>query len=119
MNEMRFPEVPPTAPTPTPPEPTQPPSEGSLALGVGLAWLIIVGGGILVSAMGYLRSVGMLMLLMGPLPFFASIALGIWMLVKGPRRTGLGIFIGIGSIAAVMMLLVAACFGYFVSSWGR
>ena len=89
---------------------------GSLALGVALAWLINVIGGLLMYFVlatvtrSPFNGSGWPMLAI-PLPFIASVALGTWMLVKGPRRTGLGIFVGIGTLWAVAMLLVAACFG--------
>lgn len=124
MSEMRLPDVDPGSLPPRPPPPATPAREdGSLALGVGLAWLINVGGGILVFILASMllraSSGGMAIIAISWLPLLASIALAIWMITKGPRRTGIGIFIGIGSIFAVSLLLVAACFGIFFVLAGR
>lgn len=65
------------------------------------------------------RSPSVPLFVMGWLPFFVSVGLAIWMIVKGPKRTGIGIIIGIGSIWAVSLLLVAACFGIIFAVSGR
>ena len=126
MNEMRFPEAPPPTSTPPPVEPAQPPSEGSLALGVGLAWLIYFVGSIVFAILGmwlFARpgagAVAAPLVVLGAIPLLATIALATWMTVKGPRRTGIGIFIGIGSVWAVQLLLVAACFGIIFALSGH
>jgi hypothetical protein len=115
MNEFRMDPVPP----PSPPLPAQPPVPrygGSLVLGVALAWIINVVGGFALLALAtvgrtILPSRPFLLAGLNGLPLLASVLLGAWMVVKGPRRTGIGVFIGIGSIFAVGILLVAACFG--------
>lgn len=122
MNEMRFPEVPQSAPPP--PEPQPPREAGSLALGVALAWIInVVGGAIAVGiVLLLLRHPGSAvspLIALGWIPLAASIGLGVWMILKGPRRTGIGIFIGIGSIWAVQLLLMAACFGLLIAFSGH
>ena len=95
-----------------------------MALGVGIAWAIKVVGGILLALIG----IGAMQLVHGavwPLlalslvPLLASVALAVWMIVKGRRRTGIGILIGIGTIWAVQLLLVAACFGIVLMSLGH
>lgn len=120
MSEMQMPErADPPAPAPTPP-PARDPGAGSLALGVALAWIISIGGGVLIFGLTMLLAprAGATIFAFGWLPFLVAIGLAVWMLVKGPRRTGLGIVIGIGSIWAVAMLLVAACFGiFFLGNW--
>lgn len=127
MSEMQMPErgdppAPAPAPTPAPP-PDRDPRAGSLALGVALAWGINVIGsmvifGIAMLLAGRSRSLSAPLFVLGWLPFLASVGLAIWMIVKGPRRTGLGIIIGIGSMWAVSLLLVAACFGiFFLGNW--
>lgn len=123
MNEMRLPETPPPSPPP-PPEPQPPREAGSLALGVALAWIInVVGGaiffGLVVLLMRHPGSGISPLVALGWIPFAASVALAVWMVVKGPKRTGIGIFIGIGSIWAVQLLLVAACFGIFFAFSGH
>lgn len=122
MSEMRLPDVDPESLPPRPPPPAAPVrQDGSLALGVGLAWLINVGGGIVLFFFAniFLRQDGVALIAIGWVPTIASIALAIWMIVNGPRRTGVGIFIGIGSIFAVSLLLVAACFGIVFVLLGR
>lgn len=122
MSEMQMPERgDPPAPAPTPaPSPVHDPSAGSLALGVALAWIINIVGGIIVFGLTMLAAPRAFapMFTLGWLPFLVTVGLAIWMIVKGPRRTGIGILIGIGSIWAVAMLLVAACFGiFFLGNW--
>jgi hypothetical protein len=125
MSEIQMPErgdppVPPPAPRPPP---GRDPRDGSLALGVGLAWGINVVGSIVIFGIAMLlagrsRSPSAPLFVLGWLPFLASVGLAVWMIVKGPRRTGIGIIIGIGSMWAVSLLLVAACFGiFFLGNW--
>lgn len=114
MSEMRLPERS-DSPEP-PPTPAAEARAGSLALGVGLAWAINVVGNIVVLMVAMLSG-GRSGSLPGPiavlalLPFLISVGLAIWMIVKGPKRTGIGIIVGIGSIWAVALLMIAACFG--------
>ena len=44
------------------------------------------------------------------------IAALVWAFVKGKTRTGLGILAAMGSMIALVLLLVAACFGLMASS---
>jgi hypothetical protein len=125
MSEIQMPErgdppAPPPAPTPPP---DGDPRAGSLALGVALAWGINVVGSIVIFGVamlltGHSRSPSAPLFVLGWLPFLASVGLAAWMIVKGPRRTGIGIVIGIGSMWAVCLLLIAACFGiFFLGNW--
>jgi hypothetical protein len=41
------------------------------------------------------------------------------MIAKSPKRTGIGGLVGIGSIWAVQLLLVAACFGIIFTVSGH
>lgn len=125
MSELQLPErgdPPASAPTPTPP-PERAAGTGSLALGVALAWLInIVGSAFIFGVMWLLTprtgAAPALGFTIGWLPLLVSVGLAVWMIVKGPRRTGIGILIGIGSMWAVTLLLVAACFGiFFLGNW--
>lgn len=88
-----------------------PQSTGSLWAGIGLAWAIVLVGHALTA--GLFSSVGTSGVLVAllPSPEIAAVVLAIVLLVRGKRRTGLGIFLGLASIAAVILLLVAACFG--------
>lgn len=123
MSELQLPERD-DAPAPAPPPPSErDPRAGSLALGVALAWGINVIGSIVIFGIAILlsersRSPSAPLFVLGWLPFLASVGLAVWMIVKGPRRTGLGIIIGIGSMWAVSLLLMAACFGiFFLGNW--
>ena len=111
MNEMRL--EPPTS-VPSPPRAPAPmpgniadPSTGSLAAGVGLAWLVMVVGEVLVLFTGSLAAIlgGIWM------PPLAVIVWAVVLLNRGKSRTGKGMFLGLLSILAVLLLLVAACFG--------
>ena len=108
MNEMRL-EPPTSAPPPVPPASAGEPgsSGGSLAAGVGLAWLVMVVGEILVVVTGNL---GAILGGMG-LPPLAVIVWAFVLLGQGKARTGKGMFLGLLSVIAVLLLLVAACFG--------
>lgn len=122
MSELQMPErgdPPAPAPTPAPP-PEHAAGTGSLVLGVALAWIINLGGGVVVFCLTRLLIPrgGTALFSLGWLPFLISVGLAVWMIVKGPRRTGIGILIGIGSMWAVTLLLVAACFGiFFMGNW--
>ncbi|MGH8158163.1 MAG: hypothetical protein ACREPQ_08590 [Rhodanobacter sp.] len=107
MSEMRL-EPPTSAPSPPPVSPREPePSAGSLAAGVGLAWAIMVIGEILVMMTNKISTIlgGIL------LPPLAIIVWGTVLLNGDKPRTGKGMFLGLLSIVAVVLLLVAACFG--------
>jgi hypothetical protein len=112
MDEMRL--EPPTS-VPVPPPVPPPPSSGgeprspsgSLAAGVGLAWLVMVVGEILVVMTGNL---GVILGGIG-LPPLAVIVWAFVLLSQGKSRTGKGMFLGLLSVIAVLLLLVAACFG--------
>jgi hypothetical protein len=110
MNEMRLePPTPVPAPPPVPPPSgTEPGSPGgSLAAGVGLAWLVMVVGEILVLMTG---SLGAILGGIG-LPPLAVIVWAFVLLGQGKSRTGKGMFLGLLSVIAVLLLLMAACFG--------
>lgn len=108
MNEMRL-EPPRSAPPPTPPPSGGAPAPpgGSLAAGVGLAWLVMVVGELLVMLTG---SLGAILGGIG-LPPLAVIVWAFVLLSQGKSRTGKGMFLGLLSVIAVVLLLVAACFG--------
>jgi len=109
MSEMRL-DPPTSAPSPLPPLPAgAEPYRGSLALGVGLAWLIMIGGEILL----VMLMSGLRMGLLGALwlPPLAIVVTGVVMLRGDHARTGKGMLLGLLSIIAVLLLLVAACFG--------
>lgn len=104
------------------PSPVQGTGEGSLALGVALAWVIIVGGYILIAALLMLGSTmsnffpGVGYAVLAVAPEIAAALVAVTLINRGKRRTGKGILIGLASFAAVALLLVAACFGLLFSS---
>ena len=100
----------PPLPSPSEPPPTKEPPptrERSLAAGIGLAWLVMVGGELLILMSGRLGIIfgGMLV------PPLLILVWGIVSLARGDRRLGKGLLLGLASILAVALLLVAACFG--------
>jgi hypothetical protein len=102
------------APVPQP----EPVNRGSLLLGVGCAWGLLLGGYAVVAAIllpGHVDGGTATLLLM--LPWAAMIALIVWFATNGRPRSAGGVMIGIGSIFGVLLLLVAACFGLFANNW--
>lgn len=100
-------------PVPPPPPPVRNP-RGSLGIGVAWAWAMLVGGYVVVmlvaSAFAGTDNAGVYVVLL-VLPWIGLVALIGWFLQRGQPRTAAGVAIGIGSILAVALLLVAACFG--------
>jgi hypothetical protein len=113
----------PLDPRPEPPSwaPPPPPSDestrGSLWLGFGLAWLVVIVGNIvaftLVGASGGSESALALL----ALPWLAAIGLIVWLAAKGKPRTAVGVAIGLGTIVAIAVLLVAACFSLLANNF--
>lgn len=100
--------------------PNPPRNRGSLLLGVGLAWAMLIGGYIVVALLmgaftSYASDASWMFAL--TLPWIGMIALIVWFAQRGQTRTAGGIAIGIASIFAVGLLLIAACFGLLASSW--
>jgi len=98
--------------------PAPPKNEGSLGLGIGLAWACLIAGYTVSSVIfgaGYQTAPAgvrdALVVLAALLPWIAMVALIVWLAVRGQTRTAIGIGVGIGSIVGVALLLVAACFG--------
>ncbi|MFC4761613.1 hypothetical protein [Dyella koreensis] len=99
MSETRLPDQ-----APLPPEqPEPPPGQGSLIAGILLAWVTFLVGEALCSQAG---------LLAWWLPPVGILVWGIMLMTNGTKpRTGKGLLLGLASIFAVALLLVAACFG--------
>ena len=101
--------------TPPPPE-----NQGSLGLGIALAWACLIAGytvaGIFASIIFRGPStdaqVG-LAILAALMPWLLMIGLIVMFATRGQSRTAIGVAVGIGSILGVVLLLVAACFGLF------
>jgi hypothetical protein len=79
------------------------PHDGSVWGGIGMAWLIMVLGEALLLPSGTLS--------LGLLPPVVILIAGIVKLSGDTPRTGKGLLLGLASIFAVVLLLVAACFG--------
>ncbi|KGI78314.1 hypothetical protein [Oleiagrimonas soli] len=93
----------PPAPTPSGDPSSKPPRRGSIAAGIGLAWLIMIAGHLLLTPFGGLAFTPLPEALVG---VAAAVCYG-----KGIPRTGQGLLLGLASLLAVILLLVAACFG--------
>ena len=94
--------------------PDEPPrSKGSLAFGILLAWAIVLGGNLVIVPFLSTGSFIDPFNIAAPLP--VAIVTAIILIVKGKSRTGIGIFLGLASMVAVALLLVAACFGLIFS----
>ena len=105
--------------TPTPVPPPLPQKRGSLGLGIGLAWAMLVGGYIVVALLanafvGYDNEGAFTVFML--LPWIGEIVLIAWFAQRGEPRTAIGVAVGIGTILAVALLLVAACFGLLAGS---
>ena len=113
----------PIEPRPEPPAWTppsqQPPDKtsGSIWLGFGLAWLVVVGGPLVAAVLIGASSGGESALTLLALPWLGAIGLFIGYLAKGRPRTAIGLAIGVGTILAIALLLVAACFSLFATSF--
>ena len=96
------------------PEPSK--SEGTLGTGIALAWAVMVLGEIALGALGVSASP---FVLWGW--FIPPVAVVIWaisLINRGVRRTGKGMLLGLASVFAVLLLLVAACFGLVMIGGG-
>ena len=101
-------------PRPAPPTPPAAATRGSLALGVACAWAILIGGYVVAFAIATAfadANSGAIYALAMLLPWIAMIGAIVWFATRGQPRTAAGVAIGIASIFAVALLLVAACFG--------
>ena len=100
--------------TPIPPPPRSD-SRGSLGIGIALAWAALIGGYALValfaSVNAHYTDVGVTVLLLAP--WALMLALIVWFASNNQQRTAVGVAVGIATIIAVVLLLVAACFGIF------
>jgi len=100
-----------------------PPDEerGSLLRGFTLGWVVLVGSWILV-VIAWMLGVGADLRLTGEaqnallafgamFPFVAMIALLVWFAAQGKPRSAAGVALAFASLVALVLLLVAACFG--------
>lgn len=109
-------------PPPPPPPPTPPPRRaadprGSLGVGFGLAWLVVVVGNVLALFLLGMSNGGSGALTLLALPWLGTLGLIVWFAVNGKPRTASGVAIGLATVVAVAVLLVAACFSLFATSF--
>jgi hypothetical protein len=106
-------------PTPVSHPSRQADPRGSLMLGVGIAWATLIVGyvvtAVLMSAFADSSNDALFAFLL-LLPWLGMIGWIVRFAMLGRSRTAIGVVIGIGSIVAVALLLVAACFGIFAAS---
>lgn len=118
MTEEQTPYTPMAAPPALPPRAQDDPT-GTLGRGIGQFFAWVVGGtAVAVLTMSGLFSIDLpqplvdvLLTLMLALPWFIAIYIGICHAVRGRTRTALGMLVGFGILVALVVLLVAACFG--------
>lgn len=116
---MSDPITPPSpAPAPPPAAAPSPNPSGSFWLGFWLAWAALLGGYTLI--VGFLASIASMIRGGGIAdPVWIFLAFGPWLLIvalivifaaNGKPRTAKGVAVGLVSIVAILLLLVAACF---------
>lgn len=110
------------------PQPVQPgpKANGSLGLGIALAWACLIGGYVVVAAVaglvfnmtrGLNSDVGAALAIgLSTLPWVAMLAFIVYFVVHDKPRTAIGIAVGFASIVGVGLLLIAACFGLFATA---
>ena len=109
-----------------PASPANTTANGSLGLGIALAWACLIGGYVLVAAIattlfsvtrGMDSNVGATLAIgLSALPWIAMFGLIVYFLVNNKPRTAVGVAVGFASILGVGLLLVAACFGLLATS---
>jgi hypothetical protein len=103
----------PIEPRPEPPSWTAPQrpqtARGSLWLGFALAWAVMIVGNVLAAfLLGGFEHEALLSVF--ALPWLAAIGLIVWLAATGRPRTAIGVAIGLATILAIVVLLIAACF---------
>jgi hypothetical protein len=98
---------------------TDAPDKGSLLIGFLVGWAVLIASTIVAGAV--MAGVGALMQfssafslvasIAGLLPIGSLIGLIIWYAQQGKTRSALGVAATFGSLLALCLLLVAACFG--------
>jgi hypothetical protein len=95
--------------------------KGSLLIGFLVGWAAMIAGTVVAATImsgagafmsgGGSSAFGLIAGLAGLLPMASLIGLIIWYAVKGKSRSALGVAAAFGSLLALCLLLVAACFG--------
>jgi len=112
-----------SVPQPVPPPSTPPSDTGSLLQGFLLGWAALVVGIVANGMLWTLQSfvgpnmagLNFIFIGIGMLPLFAMIALAIWFNSRGKTRAARGVWLALGSVFALILLLVAACFGLLLT----
>jgi hypothetical protein len=95
---------------------------GSLWAGFGWFWVIAVCATWVSCAtwvpfvVGVKSSTGSAAGITGALLALAPLLLGIWLAIRGRKRTALGVLLGYASAAALVLLLYSVCAGLFALS---
>lgn len=104
------------------------PDKGSLLIGFLVGWGVMIGSTVVVglvlvganSVMSWNPVFMLISQLAGLLPLASLIGLIIWYAQKGKSRSALGVVAAFGSLIALCLLLVAACFGLMAgTNFGR
>lgn len=96
-------------------EPKPGKGEGALSTGILLAWCIMVLGYIVLFNLGNVMPAAYYGWFLPPL---VVAILAVVLINRGVRRTGRGLLLGLLSVVAVLLLLVAACFGLVMVNGG-
>ncbi|HEY9130921.1 MAG TPA: hypothetical protein VIM98_04120 [Dyella sp.] len=96
-------------------DPPVPSGQGSIVLGIVLAWGVMIVG---VLALAGVANVMPALLYGWFVPPLAVAIVGLVLMRAGKRRTGKGMLLGLASVFGVLVLLVAACFGLVMVNGG-
>lgn len=126
---MNSPNSPYQAPVSPPGPASKDATRGSLLVGFLLGWAAIFGGYVAIGALFALlvNIVGSgggselytVLPLLYVLPWGLVLGLIVWFAIKNKPRSALGVVLAIGSMIALGILLVAACFGIIALSGGN
>lgn len=108
MNENDT-QPPPPGPLPPPPlgQTQEAATRGSMLAGYGLALLILIGGHVLM----FWTTAHVTAFAAQLLPELVTLILAIYFFAVGKPRTGVGLLLGLATVFAIVLLLIAACFG--------
>lgn len=102
------------------PPPAATPDKGSVLVGFLVGWGAMIASTVVAGALmagagalmtGWNSAFSLIAMIGGLLPLASLIGLIIWYAMKGKSRSALGVAAAFGSLLALCLLLVAACFG--------
>lgn len=103
----------------TPPPAQRPVDKGSLLIGFVLGWVVmavsVVANVLFWSLQSTLNMSDYAGVIFGCMPLIAMIALMVWFAFRNESRSVSGVLLAFGSMIALILLLVAACFGILAS----